>query len=439
MELIVQLLRATVMLFADMAPYILLGLAAAGALSVLVSRQFVVRHLGGSGVGNVLKASLFGVPLPLCSCSVVPTASYFRRSGASRPSLVSFLISTPQTGVDSIVATYGMLGPLFAVIRPIAALIAGLVGGISSAILGRHAGDSQSEEIANDHRAQDDQATASSVSELPGKGIRERLKAAWEYSAIEAVDDLAGQFLIGVLIGGAISVLLPADFFLRIGLDSGPLAMLAMIAVGTPMYICATSSIPVAIALIAKGLSPGAAYVFLVAGPATNIATLLILSSVIGKRDTIVFVATILTTSLLFGLAVEWIVDLVGWKPPVVVGSEEHAAGWLQIAGAVVFSALLAASWFRRGRQWLRKRSAGRTQTSVLPAGSVTVLDVQGMTCDHCEQTVEAALRNLDNGLNVLADRSSGTVTVRGEVDRGQALEAIRQAGYDTKERDAAD
>ncbi len=433
MDLVVRVVREAAHLFASMAPYILFGLATAGLLSVTVSRSFVARHLGNNSIGSALKAAIFGVPLPLCSCSVVPTATYFRKSGASRSAVVSFLISTPQTGVDSIAATYGMLGPLFAVVRPAAALVSGLIGGAVSLVLGPARSGTSIDASAEptDHEAVE-------VGPVNTLNWSERLRRAWSYAAIESVDDLTVQFLLGVVIGGGIAVLLPADFFLRIGLDQGILAMLAMIAIGAPMYICATSSIPIALALIAKGLSPGAAYVFLVAGPATNLATLLILSAVIGKRDTIVFMLTVLISSLAFGFAVDGLVNLTGWAPPISAAAAGHKVGVVGFVSAGAFGILIVWALLRRvGRR--RRLAAAAVPTHpedhayAADSGRRTVLSVSGMTCAQCETSVEDAVRLIGGTERIVADHGAGSVVIDGSVATADTIRAIRDIGFEAR------
>jgi uncharacterized membrane protein YraQ (UPF0718 family) len=204
-------------LFIEMAPYLLLGLTVAGILSVVMKKSFVARQIGSPGVGSVIKASLLGVPLPLCSCGVVPTAAYLKRAGASRPAVMSFLISTPQTGVDSIAATYGMLGPLFAIFRPIAALLTGILGGIASSLFGSRDEDRTTDEAAIQRRSRTEERGDDKQQTAPKERRRtlsEKVRAFFDYAYVEAVDDIAIHFLFGLIVGGVIAVVLPADFSL---------------------------------------------------------------------------------------------------------------------------------------------------------------------------------------------------------------------------------
>lgn len=361
-EILLDILTQTGLLFLDMAPYLLLGLTVAGVLDAVMSKRFVARHIGRPGLGSVIKASLLGVPLPLCSCGVVPTASYLKRAGASKPAVMSFLISTPQTGVDSIAATYGMLGPLFAVFRPIAALLTGVAGGIAS-----HFGLRKREADAPATTLDTAPAESSPTGRRPR--LLQRVRQSAKYAYVDAVDDIAVQFIFGLLVGGIISVLLPDDFFVGRAIGSGLPAMLLMVAVGLPMYVCSTSSIPIAVALIAKGLSPGAAYVFLVAGPATNAATLAILMRVLGLRQTVLYVATLIVGSLAFGPAVDALGRVFGGITSAAVAEHHQMLGPADYVFAAILGVLVLAAM-------VRKIGGGGSEEAELT--------VKGMTCNHC-------------------------------------------------------
>lgn len=419
---ILSVLRATATLFLEMAPYLMLGLTVAGILSVVMRRDLIAAQIGRPGLGSVFKASLMGVPLPLCSCGVVPTAAYLRRAGASRSAVTSFLISTPQTGVDSIAATYGMLGPLFAVVRPIAALGTGIVGGSLSSILERH------------DDADHDAVETESDQETPSQTLRAKAIALARYAYIEAIDDIAPHFLVGLMIGGVIAVLLPDGFFIGRLYGSGIAAMLMMVLVGIPMYVCSTSSIPIAVALIAKGLSPGAAYVFLVAGPATNAATLTILTRVLGRKQTALYVATIVLGSLLFGYGMEQITAATGRMPATAMDRMNHlaAATWLDWTLAAILGVLVLASFLRRIRARLTR--SGSSPATVDTAHPYTVMTVEGMTCHHCAANVENAVRAASGIDSVQVELGTKQVRIGGVLSadiRHAVTTAIRNAGYD--------
>lgn len=424
----------TARLFVEMAPYLLLGLTVAGALSVILKKGFVARHVGTRGFGSILKAALLGVPLPLCSCGVIPTASYLRRAGASRPALLSFLISTPQTGVDSITATYGMLGPLFAVFRPAAALVAGVLGGSASALVDRTSAEQSGSEIAS----------LSGPRSVGGDdepaGLRAKLRSFARYAYRESVEDIALRFVIGVAIAALIGLLVPDDYFSGTVFGSGLPGMLLMVAVGVPMYVCSTSSIPIALALIAKGMSPGAAYVFLVAGPATNAASLAILARVLGPRQTVVYVTTIVVTALAFGPLMDALSTRLAWAAPLSSAAHlhDHGFSWLDYSAAAALAALLLlALWTRYapvGRP-IRPSATSRTTSPRTDAPAavddLVTLQVRGMTCHHCEATVKDALTAVSGGGEVSIDLKTGVVSVTGgSATDADLAAAVRGAGY---------
>jgi len=311
----------------EMAPYLLLGFLVAGVLSAFVPPDLVERHLGGKGWRSVLKSSLFGVPLPLCSCGVVPVAASLRRHGATRGATTAFLLSTPQTGVDSVLVTLGLLGPAFAVFRPLAALLTGVVGGCVVDAVG-DTGD------PNDDAPP---ACTDECCSMPhGTG---RLKKMLRYGFVVLPRDIGRAMAVGLAIAGVIAVAVPEDFFTG-ALGSGLVAMLLMMVVGIPIYVCATASVPIAAALIAKGVSPGVALVFLVAGPATNAATLTTVWKVLGHRTTLTYLATVAVAAVLSGLLLDYLFTVSGMSA-VHVGHRMLPMP-VKFASAVVLLAILA-------------------------------------------------------------------------------------------------
>lgn len=279
--------------FAEMAPYLLFGFFVAGLLSMLISRRTVERHLGGPGVRPLFKAAIFGIPLPLCSCGVIPVSMSLHKHGASRGATISFLLSTPQTGVDSILVTYSLLGPVFAIFRPLAALVTGLVGGVLVNLFGPG-----------------DPAPASAAEHQNGDKViphREKFRNGMKYAFVTLPRDIGKPLLLGLVIAAIISALVPDDFFAAY-LGGGLPAMLVMMAVGIPIYVCASASVPVAAALILKGLSPGAALVFLVTGPATNAAGFATIWNTLGRRTALLYLLAVAGCALASGLLLDAII-----------------------------------------------------------------------------------------------------------------------------------
>jgi uncharacterized membrane protein YraQ (UPF0718 family) len=305
----------------EMSPYLLFGFFIAGLLSVLISPKIVERHLGGRGVWPVLKASLFGVPLPLCSCGVIPVTMSLHKHGASRASAISFLLSTPQTGVDSILVTYSLLGPVFAIFRPIAAFITGIIGGIFVNLF-----DKVPPQAPNNNKNSTDECCrpATSIS---------RIWQGFRYGFITLPRDIAGALVVGLVIAAFITALVPDDFFAEI-LPSGFLAMLIMLALGIPVYVCASASVPIAAAMMLKGLGPGAAFVFLVSGPATNAASIVTIWKILGRKTAIIYLLTVIVCALAGGL----LLDLIISGQPVMAMMHH---GWMLTPIVKYISAIL--------------------------------------------------------------------------------------------------
>ncbi len=287
------ILAASFWLLVRMAPYLLFGFLFAGILHVLFSPSKVAKHLGRGDMLSVLKATLFGVPLPLCSCAVLPTAISLRKQGAARGPVLSFLISTPTSGVDSILATYALLGPLFAIYRVLAALVGGFASGILANSLAR--------EESGEPLASEDACGLCGQESPHSHSAGSKLQAMFAYAFGELVEDIGRWLIAGLLIAGAITYLIPEGAVARY-VGAGWLSMLIMLLLGIPLYVCATASIPVAAALMLKGMSPGAALVFLLAGPATNATTVTLVARFLGRRAVSIYLLTISAFSVGLGL-----------------------------------------------------------------------------------------------------------------------------------------
>ena len=295
-------------LLAQMAPYLIIGFIFAGILHVFISVERISRHLGKGNFWSVLKATLFGIPLPLCSCSVIPAISTLRKAGASKGATLAFLISTPTSGVDSILATYSLLGPVFTVYRVVAAFIAGVLSGVGANIFDRK--ETTEKKIAKtscpvcgDHADDHDHSFGT------------RMRAFISYSFGELIRDIGKWILIGTAIGGAISYFVP-EGLITTYLSSPILQMLLMLVLSIPLYICAMGSLPIAAALIMKGISPGAAMVLLIAGPATNAVTVTVVSKTLGRRSLIIYLSSIVITAMGLG----FLFDLLPWSAPTSSG-----------------------------------------------------------------------------------------------------------------------
>ena len=287
---------------AMMAPWLLFGFLLAGVIGVLMPREWAEKAMGrAKGWRGVLNAVLIGVPLPICSCGVLPLTQALRKSGASKGAAAGFLISTPQTGIDSVLATYALLGPVFAIARPVAAFMTGLFGG-----------------VAVNFMSADDPEEAPSVPE--GKGHcccccchkhedeRSASKPPVLLRCLAKSDELFGEIVkplfIGLVIAALVTVLVPENFFATAFGGNDWLAMPAMVLIGFPMYVCSTASIPIAASMVVKGLSPGAAFVFLMVGPAINAASLATVAALIGRKQAAVYALVIACGAVLCGVAI---------------------------------------------------------------------------------------------------------------------------------------
>ncbi len=304
MDLMVNILREAYHVAAESGLYILGGLVLAGLLHTFIDGARLKRWLGEPSFRSVVSAAAVGMPLPLCSCSVIPVASGLKRDGASDGAVTAFLIATPETGVDAIAISWALLDPILTVARVVAAFVTALVGGVAMNLVGGRGG-STPEASSSSRGCLADACATDSLTEF-GPGNRawvHRLYASQHYAFTNLFPSLAPYFFWGLLATGLVAVLVPPGFFER--LDGGITGMLAMMLVGIPIYVCATASTPLAAALILKGISPGTALVFLLAGPATNMATMGVVRSLLGWRGLAVYLTAIAGCSLAMGLALD--------------------------------------------------------------------------------------------------------------------------------------
>ena len=390
----------------EMAPYLLLGFLIAGILHVFVPQGFYRKYLSKDNQWAVLWAALLGVPLPLCSCGVIPTAVGLRNEKASKGAVASFLIATPQTGIDSILATFSLMGLGFAIIRPAAALVTGVCGGL----------------LVNRLVPEEDGAVTSEASCSVETG--NKIWRVVKYGYYQIIQDIGGRLLLGLLVAALIQVAIPDEFFLRFG--SQPLLqMLVILMVAVPMYICSTGSIPVAAALMMKGMSPGAALVMLMAGPAVNLASILVVRKALGRRFTWIYLLVIVCFSILFGL----LVNAIGFdvKPMVSVDPCCAAAvlpGTFKLVCASVLTLLIVfALTMKLFERFTRKAADPDT----------AVYTVEGMHCSHCEAALRRAVEDLPGVESARASASRKTLTVKGHAAEDAIRQAVEKAGYTFK------
>ena len=362
----------------EAAPWLLLGLVIAALIKAFSDRLAIARYLSGESTGATVRASLIGAPLPLCSCGVVPAVLGLRSAGAGRAPSMAFLVATPETGPDSISVSYGLLGPVYAIARPIAAILGAIVTGL---IAGRFGGPAAAEAGPADepgdgccgggtvgsssccestpsvtgHCDDDDEQaggaccgteTAAPEDTSPTNG--ERLAHGFRYAFGQVLLDIMPWMVFGLAVAATAVVLIPEGFFDQPWGVVGSYLLMAVI--GVPMYVCATASTPIAAGLLVAGMSPGAALVFLLAGPATNIGTLGILRRHFGTRLIALYLASVIGCALIAGITLDLLWRQFDWSLPQAAPAG-HAMGgdWLAIAAlAVIVIATLSAYWRRR-------------------------------------------------------------------------------------------
>ncbi|MCD6460551.1 SO_0444 family Cu/Zn efflux transporter [bacterium] len=393
----------------EMSPYLLFGFFVAGLLSVCISPVFIQTHLGRNSIGSIIKASLFGVPLPLCSCGVIPVSVSLRKHGASKGATTAFLISTPQTGVDSILVTLSLLGPVFALFRPILAFVSGIIGGVFVNLTDKENG------------YLDLKVDKCNAQCCAGKGEKSLINRIFHYGFIVLPKDLAGSLLVGLIIAAAISSLLPKDLFTGMW-STGIQTKLLVMLLGIPLYVCATASVPIAWSLLAIGISPGAALIFLMTGPATNAATLVTMWKVIGKKATVIYLLTVALTALAGGIILDKIYSFTGyataettmWMMPDSVKS---------LSAAILIS--LMVYLFISNKMSNKKEHIGEKKDDGLR------LNVSGMTCSHCAQLIKNELFSIDAVDSVTVNIDKKEVVITGKnINLDMVCEKINELGY---------
>jgi len=392
-----------------MSPYLLLGFFFAGLLHAFIPRQKIENYFNGKPLKSAFLASVFGIPLPLCSCGVIPAGTSLYKNVASKGGTISFLISTPQTGVDSILATFSLMGLPFAIIRPFAALITGITGGWITSY-------TTSNEVNK----------TTETKEEASKSFLSRIVDTFHYGFVIFIQDIAKWLIIGLVLASAVSAIIPDSYFDVLKL-SPFVQMLLVLAISIPLYICATGSIPLAAILLAKGISPGAAFVLLMAGPATNLATITVIGKVMGRKSLFSYLATIIVGALAFGLIIDYFLPLEWFAQKLSSGmAHEHgnALKWWQIASGIILISLIINGYIVRYIKSINTNTDQKENTNTLK--------VKGMTCNNCKSNIEKNLRSLDFVNEVNADLNSGKLVIQGEnIDLQKVKETIESLGFE--------
>jgi len=413
MEKFIELIYACWAVLGQMSPYLIFGFLISGILSVFISPKWVERHLGSSKFGSILKASILGVPLPLCSCGVIPVSASLRKSGASKGATTSFLISTPQTGIDSILATYGLLGPLFAVLRPLTALITGVVGGMLVSLLDDDSSSTQASQASDEN----DKETSNFLV---------KVFSALKYGFITLPSEISKALLIGILIAGTISTFMSADFIGQY-LDNYYLTMLLMLLIGIPVYVCSTASIPVALGFLHLGVSPGAAFVFLISGPATNAAAITVLWNVLGKKSAIIYLSTVFAGSLLSGFLLDYLQR--GLNIAQQLTHACHTTLSTIESGSAVFMSIIIL-YSMSGKFSGRKDCDSCCSSSSDNPPDLT-LTIEGMTCGNCANAVLRAINETPGVTSARVILATRKAFVHGTgISREELVKAVTSLGY---------
>ena len=400
-------------IFNEMSFYLLLGFLFAGILHVLVPQQLFSKYLSKNNWVSVLYATLFGIPLPLCSCGVIPTAMALYKEGASKGSVISFLIATPQTGVDSIIATYSLLGLPFAIIRPIAAFFTSIFAGLVTNVF-----TSKEESV---------KVTVQENKEEQKLSFSQKIKKVFQYGYVEMMEDIGKMLLFGLIIAGLIAYFVPDNFF-TIFKGNTILTMLLILVVAIPMYVCATGSIPIAIALMMKGMSPGTALVLLMAGPAANIASMMVIGKVLGKKTFIVYLITLIIGAICFGLFIDNFLP-ASWfdVSSFTNAAAEHHKGVFcyikNICSFILFALLANSILFKRNREEAEIMENNVSKNAI-------AFKIEGMECNNCKNNVIRVLSNLKSVKSVTVNLNKSVAYVDGNPTDEEVKSAVEAIGF---------
>ena len=398
-------------IFNAMSCYLLLGFLFAGILHVIVPQQIFSKYLSKNNWLSVFYATLFGIPLPLCSCGVIPTAMALYKEGASKGSVISFLIVTPQTGIDSIIATYSLLGLPFAVIRPIAAFFTSIFAGLVTNIF-------TANESANI-------AFTKKNNQYKKLNFIQKIKKIFQYGYVEMMEDVGKMLLFGLIIAGLITYFVPDNFF-TVFKGNTLLTMILILIVAIPMYVCATGSIPIAIALMLKGMSPGTAFVLLMAGPAANIASMLVIGKVLGKKTFIIYLITLIIGAIGFGLFIDNFLPTSWFDVSSFVTSQSHHSGFYYfkaVCSFILFILLANSILFKKNREEAEIMKNNVSTNSI-------AFKIDGMSCNHCKNNVTKAISNLVSVKAVTVNLSEGIAYVDGNPTDEEIKDVVEVVGF---------
>ena len=426
----------------EMSPFLLLGFLLAGLMHAFIPGQIYSRYLAKPTFSSVLYSALFGIPLPLCSCGVIPTAMSLRKEGASKGAVASFLIATPQTGV-AIIATYSLMGLPFAIARPIIAFVTALFGGQMvnmadkdpSPALPRAGEESQHNKPVEAHCecgcGHNHEHSHEHEHSFIGK-----IKEALSYAFLEMMEDIGKWLMIGLIVAGLITVLVPDSFF-EVFKDNSLASMLLVLAFAIPMYLCATGSIPIAVALMLKGLTPGSALVLLMAGPACNMASILVINKVMGRKTLITYLASIIAGAVGFGLAIDHLLPREWFIPTIAPSAEcchEETSLFSWICTGVLMLLLINAAWHHYHGGHHHCHCHDKESCDTTTKNHDMEITIKGMNCNHCRANAEKAILGCNGVTSASVDLASGKAQIDGNADINEIRSAIEALGFSVAE-----
>lgn len=406
----------------EMSPFLLLGFLLAGLMHAFIPGTYFQKYLSRRSWSSVVNAALFGIPLPLCSCGVIPTAMSLRKEGASKGAVVSFLVATPQTGVDSIIATYSLMGWAFAVVRPVAALVTAMLGGAMVNFSDTAPVSESMVPVHDDHCHEGYSA---------GRGILGKLKKALLYAFVEMMQDIGKWLVVGLIAAGLITILVPDSVF-AVFQGNTFASMLLVLCIAIPMYLCATGSIPIAVALMLKGLTPGAGLVLLMAGPACNFASILVVRKVLGTRTLVTYLASIIVGAIGFGYLIDWLqfsgtINFLGHLSAQGACCHEPSS-WFSW-GCTVLLAILLLNALVFSRHHHHNETVENIETNN-NSMNVTIYHIEGMNCNHCRMAAEKALLSVAGVTSATVDLASKEARVEGTATKEDLAKAIDEVGF---------
>ncbi len=425
-------LENTLFVYLQMSSYLLLGFLAAGILSKVIPQKWVQKHLAGDNYSPIVKSAILGIPLPLCSCGVIPVMASLRKQGANVPAMLSFLLSTPQTGVDSILATYALLGLPLAIYRPIIAFVTAIIGGTVYCLLLRFKYDEKFHKIETDdtNNSCDTKCEKKDDEVSEKSNLKSLIIDTFEYGFLTLPKEIVKPLFLGIVIAGFVTTFIPPGLIAKF-LSNSSLQILFAILIGIPIYVCATASIPIALGLIHLGVTPGAALAFLISGPATNLATVGVVKKFLGIQALIVYVATMIISAFVFGFTFDYLVPLFPKTGifNVGLGNSLHNGhievnGYIHIVSSVLLTFVFILSYNKGKFQNFLK-----TNPQVSGEKSVEFL-IEGMSCEHCVEQVKRLLKSLPQIKDVDVVLNSRKAIVYGSPSIDEVRSKLEKEGY---------